>query len=311
MPRALSLLALLPLVLTAFFPLPARAADDTHVAIRLIAERGAIKAGETVTIGVEQTLDPHWHTYWINPGDSGTAPRIDWTLPKNFKMADIQWPIPSRLPMGPLVNFGYETKTVLLQDLTAPETLPDGPLTLKADIEILVCNEICIPETHSATLTLNNGAAGHPTAIATARAALPLDMGWESTMKEMDGELVATIHTDNNDAFANTRSVDIFPEEWGLIDNTAPSAASLTEDGLVIHKPRGERHLSEVPVTRAIVTYTDPQGARRGVRVLRQEHDGRRGHPRSRAAPKGADRLRPARQPVRGRDRSWPRAALQ
>lgn len=245
----------------------ASSADGTHATLSLIAERGTIKPGETLTIGIKQVMDPHWHTYWINPGDSGTAARVNWTLPDNFKTGDIQWPIPSKLPTGPLMNFGYSGTAILLQDITAPSSIPDGPFTIKADIDILVCNEVCIPESHSVSLTLNNGAGGHAAEIATARAAMPLEMGWETTLKSRDGELIATITTDNNDAFSDTASIDILPEEWGLIKNTADARASLTNDGLIIHKELGERALSDVPLTKLLVIYNDPQGQRRGVRL--------------------------------------------
>lgn len=261
--RIFAVLALL--VLTAF---PA-AAQDNKVSIRLIADRGEITAGDTVTIGIEQTIAPHWHTYWLNPGDSGTAPRIAWTLPDDFKTHDIQWPVPKKLPFGPMVNFGYEDSAVLLQDITVPDNFGGGPLTLQADIDILVCNEICIPETHSASLTFNNGAAGSSSAMARARATLPIDMGWEAKMSAREGTFVTSIAADGLDGFLKNKNIDILPEEWGLIKNTAESTVILDEDGkgLDIHKEIGERALADVAVTKALITYDAQDGTRRGVRI--------------------------------------------
>ena len=42
------------------------------------------------------------------PGDSGLPTTLAWTLPAGFKAGEIDWPTPSRLPIGPLMNHGYE-----------------------------------------------------------------------------------------------------------------------------------------------------------------------------------------------------------
>lgn len=261
--RIFAVLALL--LLTAF---PA-AAQDNKVAIRLIADRDRVEAGENVTIGIEQTIAPHWHTYWVNPGDSGTAPRINWTLPDGFKTGEIQWPVPKKLPFGPMVNFGYEDRAVLLQEISIPDSFDNGPVTIQADIDILVCNEICIPETHRAALTLNSGSGGSSSAVAQARAALPIEMGWEAKMEAREGTLVTTIAADALDGFSKHDNIDILPIEWGLIKNTADATVTLDEDGkgMDIHKEIGERDLADVPVTKALVTYNAEDGSRRGILI--------------------------------------------
>ena len=42
--------------------------------------------------------------------------RLDWTLPPGWKAGAIQWPSPKRLPVGPLMDYGYEGKVWLLTD---------------------------------------------------------------------------------------------------------------------------------------------------------------------------------------------------
>ena len=121
---------------------------ETNVTVRLVPERGLINPGEQITIAIEQSIRDGWHTYWSNPGDSGAAPRIKWTLPEGFTAGEIEWPVPHKLPYGPLLNYGYEDSVALLQKITAPANLPPGPVTLKADIDILVCKEICEYSAH-------------------------------------------------------------------------------------------------------------------------------------------------------------------
>ena len=85
-----------------------------HVEAELIAEKAAFQAGKAATVGLKLRMEPQWHTYWKNPGDSGLPTKIQWQLPEGWKVGDIQWPFPragrrarsngrfrSRCPSGP------------------------------------------------------------------------------------------------------------------------------------------------------------------------------------------------------------------
>jgi DsbC/DsbD-like thiol-disulfide interchange protein len=124
------LLSLLPLH-------TAQAAEDKrYVNLRLLPERGTISAEEELWIGIDQSIYPQWHTYWQNPGDSGSAPRIEWTLPEGFEISNIHWPAPHKLPYGPLLNYGYEDHVILLQKLKrrtpCPQARSPSPLISKS-----------------------------------------------------------------------------------------------------------------------------------------------------------------------------------
>ena len=204
MPHFLPLLALL----ITFSASPALASDK-NVQIRLLPEKTELKGGDTVTVGIEETIAPSWHTYWSNPGDSGTIARIAWKGIDGLEAAPIQWPLPKKMPIGPLTNYGYEEKVVLLQDLTLPKNLPEGPQTISATIDILVCHEICIPESHEASFTINNGSDSYSEAIAEARSFLPVEMGWATTLAEEAGDLMVTITTDMPSAFSTIETFNL------------------------------------------------------------------------------------------------------
>ena len=90
---------------------------------------------------------PKWHTYWVNPGDAGLATKIAWVLPDGFAAGPIIWPHPQRLPVGDLVNFGYENESLLITRMTAPPGIGAGQtVTLKAHVSWLVCEVECVPE---------------------------------------------------------------------------------------------------------------------------------------------------------------------
>src|SRR5215472_16835958 len=112
-------------VIAAFFTLlaaPAGAQIDSlpKVQARLIADRAAIAPGQTITVALEENIRPGWHTYWINPGDAGAPTEIQWTLPTGWQASAFEWPYPKNLPVGPLMNYGYENRVWLLLHLTAP-----------------------------------------------------------------------------------------------------------------------------------------------------------------------------------------------
>ncbi len=132
-----------------------------HVTAELVAERSAVHPGESLQIGVRLQHIPHWHTYWRNPGDSGLPTTVAWTLPPGASTGDIEWPAPKRLPIGPLVNYGYEGELLLPVRFTAPASaLPGTTLTVRAQANWLVCKDICIPESALLELQLPVVAAG-------------------------------------------------------------------------------------------------------------------------------------------------------
>jgi thiol:disulfide interchange protein DsbD len=97
-------------------------------------------------LGLHFHLEPGWHIYWKNPGDSGQAPRIHWTWPVGMDAGEIDWPAPDRLTAGPLVDFGYEGDVLLPISLDVPAGVSNGkPVVLRGEVRTLVCREVCIP----------------------------------------------------------------------------------------------------------------------------------------------------------------------
>ena len=116
-----------------------------HLTAELVSLSPSIAPGGTLQVGLVLTLEEHWHVYWINAGDSGEPPKITWTLPSGITAGPIQFPIPTRLPLGPLMDFGYEDSAAFPVLLTASKDLKPGPIHLDAKVNWLVCREVCIP----------------------------------------------------------------------------------------------------------------------------------------------------------------------
>ena len=134
-----------------------RAATPTHVQASLVAADATVQTGHPLTVALRLVHDPHWHTYWINPG-TGYATKLEWKLPAGWTAGDIQWPAPSILRdhTGAVVGNGYNDEILLPVTLTPPADLKVGDkVELKAGAEWLMCEDVCIPGNADVSLTLN------------------------------------------------------------------------------------------------------------------------------------------------------------
>src|SRR6185436_14214698 len=127
--------------------LTAAPVKTAHVEAELVAAKTAIVPGEPITVALRLAMEKGWHTYWRNPGDSGLPTTLAWKLPAGIEAGPIEWPAPRVLPVGPLVNYGYEGEVLHLVELRPGRALSEGaPVVLAALADWLVCKEVCIPE---------------------------------------------------------------------------------------------------------------------------------------------------------------------
>lgn len=136
---------------------PASAGARTpHSEASLVAEPRWIRPGEAFTVALRIRLDEGWHTYWRNPGDSGTPASLDWNLPEGFEAGGVRWPRPSRIPYPPLLSYAYEEEVWLPVRVTPPEGLsPGSEVRLAARADWLVCEETCLPARDSVSVELS------------------------------------------------------------------------------------------------------------------------------------------------------------
>ncbi len=239
---------------------------DNYVQARIIANKTTVQGGETIRLGLEQTIYPKWHTYWINPGDSGTPTSIEWDLPPGFSVSDLEWPAPQKIPFGPLTNYGYEGQVTLLQNLTVPNEIGTTPFALNGKVNLLVCHDICIPETHDVFITFNTGAAPEASKIAAAEVLLPLNQDWDAKFfKDGENLLIQSRNADFS-IFQGATNIALAPEDWGAVDNNADASLSITESKIEIRQKIGERDLAEITELPMVVTFTNAQGNEQAVR---------------------------------------------
>lgn len=208
------------------------------VEAELVADRVSVRPGGTVDLGLRLKHDPHWHTYWRNPGDSGLPTQVAVSGPEGLKTDAIRWPAPQRLWVGPLANYGYEGEILLPFAVTMPDTLAGPTVRVEAHAQWLVCKDVCIPGEARLAIELPVTAAGAPAAGRSAQAALFDAMA--SRIPDPVTPLSARLHREGGMlslVFATPNGIDtiaraeFFPYAEAVVSPPAPQPLLRTGDG--------------------------------------------------------------------------------
>ncbi len=202
--------------------------------------------GSTAVVAVKQTIRPGWHTYWRNPGDSGGATTLTWTLPQGVRAGDIVWPVPERQRIAGLMNYGYSGEVWLPVPIEVPVSARPGtvlPLTVKA--LFLVCSaDMCVPEelTLGLDLPIRNGAAPldrrDGSAITAVLETAPRPAGIEARIALENGSLSLAAAGGPLAGRAPGPSY-FFPFEGGVIDHPAAQTGEWGPQGLTLRLQPG------------------------------------------------------------------------
>ena len=118
------------------------ASPAPHARPTLVSEAKSIVPGKPFTVALRFQLDPTWHVYWKNPGDSGLPPRVTWRLPPGFTAGELQYPTPETISSNGITNYVYENDVALLVEITPPADAKLGDaLVLAADLKWLECDQ--------------------------------------------------------------------------------------------------------------------------------------------------------------------------
>ncbi|HEX4620281.1 MAG TPA: protein-disulfide reductase DsbD domain-containing protein, partial [Myxococcaceae bacterium] len=218
-----------------------------HLTAEMVTAAPAIAPGGTLQTGLNITLDQHWHVYWINAGDSGEPPKITWTLPAGITAGPMQFPIPSRLPLPPLMDFGYENQVTFPVLITAAKSVKPGPVHLDALVSWLVCEKVCIPGKAHLGLDLTGapGAASPapqgPLAEALSRIPPPLPPSMQFSALGGKNEFAVTLLTGGTESRA-----EFYPADQEQINNAADQPTEIIPNGVRIRLKRDEA-LTKLP----------------------------------------------------------------
>ena len=243
-----------------------QAAEKTagHVQAAIVAEDLRASAGGTSWVGVRLTMAPGWHTYWKNPGDSGMATRIRWTLPPTVTAGDIHWPAPERIVLPPLVSFGYEKETLLLVPLPIAPGAPRS-VNLSARVDWLECSDVCVPGRADVQLRLETGPTARPNPataelFARYRSRLPRPPeGWTLEARRSGKSVKVSLQPPLGEA-NSAKTFTLFPEDEDTAEAGAVPAAVLRDGKFTVEFPSEAKRVQGVFVAAdgpdAIAAYT-------------------------------------------------------
>lgn len=256
LPRVLpALLLAFVLVFHAGWAQAAPSAVTGHARAELLVHApDGIKPGAAVWLGLRIQHQPRWHTYWLNPGDSGLPTTFAWTLPAGFAVGDIAWPTPKQLPLGPLMNYGYDGDLLLPVRLTVPSEYQGGAVPVKLRADWLICEEVCIPEFAELDTELGPApASAHAALFKRAFDAAPVQVpGLEAAARLENNALV--IEASGLPAAYRSQPLQLFPENGGVIEHPAPLAQEWNGDRLVLRAPLSAQRSDSPASMQAVIT---------------------------------------------------------
>ena len=239
--RLTASMLVLPLLLAAG-PLAqavSNSADAPHVHVQLVVPTSGLTPGKAADAGLYFKIDPGWHVYWKNAGDAGEPPHLKWTLPIGITAGPFLFPAPKRLPLGPLMDFGYEDEVLFPFTLTVANTAPTGPAVLHAKADWLVCQASCIPGKAELEVTRTIlGGSAKPTNVTPdaeifhrLNNRLPMQLPREDKVSFQVAEegVRLTISTGRRETQAT-----FFPSDQEILDNPAPQRVIPSPNGLTL-----------------------------------------------------------------------------
>ena len=232
-----------------------------HLTVELVSASSSVSPGGSTDLGLVFSLEKGWHVYWINAGDSGEAPHVRWTLPDGVAAGSMRFPVPSRLPLGPVMDYGYEGKVAFPIPLNVGATVKPEPRHLDAQVGWLVCREVCIPGKAHLGIDLNiarNSVPGRSSGpLADSLAALPKQLSPGMKVSVVGGakELVLTLT-----GVPRGPAAEVYPFDGDQIANAGEQQVETVSDGVRVRMPRAAE-LTKLPNTfHAVVKVSTGKG---------------------------------------------------
>lgn len=241
-------------------------ADVAHLHVQLVAPSSALVRGQAANAGLYFKMEQGWHVYWKNAGDAGEPPRIQWTLPQGITASALEFPAPQRIPVGPLMDYGYNDEVLFPFQINVAANTPTGDTTLHAKVNWLVCREVCIPG--KAELEITRPVVDSGAAVSQVQPDASLYSKWAARLPQavpagLKAGFAPTAAGYRITLVTGQRETDaaFFPEDPDLISNPAPQKVAPTVKGASIDlvkdpnagpaKPKELRGLVELSGNRA------------------------------------------------------------
>ena len=232
-----------------------------------------IAPGKQVWVGLQLAHQPEWHTYWKNSGDSGLPTQLEWSLPAGVIAGDIAWPVPKKIPVGVLANYGYDGTVLLPVPLTiTPDFRPSllgSDLDLKLKAHWLVCKKECVPEDGEFALKVatRSSTALNASAFAAAFAAQPKPIQHTAQSQVRVDGAVIELSVQGLPAQLRGKTLEFFPETPEVIETGAKWTQAWSGDTWTARVPLSPQR-AESPAVMPVVLAADGLGWRDELKVV-------------------------------------------
>jgi len=208
---------------------------DGNVQAELVSQLDSWEPGSTQWVALRLQMDPTWHTYWQNPGDSGLPTEVTFTAPPGFEVGPLNWPRPLRTESAGMVVLGYEDTVLLPVQVQVPAQAVVGQrLTLKARATWLACALTCVPGQADLELTLpvarKPGPGARAQEFTSTLARLPQTDPGLQARAEVEGQTVVLEFTLPTERQAGSE-LEFYPTRGTWLDLAAPQRLTPTSSG--------------------------------------------------------------------------------
>jgi thiol:disulfide interchange protein/DsbC/DsbD-like thiol-disulfide interchange protein len=232
-----------------------------------------VAPGQPLWLGLQIAHQPHWHTYWKNSGDSGLPTQLEWQLPAGLDAGEIAWPLPKKIPIGNLANYGYENTVLLPVPIKVADGFKSGLFSSSVDIKLraawLVCKETCIPEEGEFAISLptKSSTAANGAAFDAALAAVPPAQAGAHSVVPSAGSIA--VQAANLPAAWRGKTLEFFPETPGIVETAAQWTQAWKGDVWTAQVPLTPQRFDS-PSSMPLVLALDNGGQRTGLRLVAQ-----------------------------------------
>lgn len=237
-------------------PAPRRVAA-LHTVVELLVDRQPDASTREWWMGLRFELERDWHVYWQNPGDSGGPPTVLWQPSAGVTIDEFQWPTPERIPLGPLMNYGYTNEVVLPFRVRVAKPVAEGT-RLEGQVKWMICHDVCIPGQSRLAITVPLGAddrgkvAAWKAQIDAARGQVPKapPATWQVTATGTAREFVVTVRMDRPATTAT-----FFPLDVSQINDSAPQDVKASGRELVMRLQKSDQLMGDPRVLRGVLVF--------------------------------------------------------
>ncbi|MDF1658220.1 MAG: thioredoxin family protein [Verrucomicrobiales bacterium] len=249
---------------------------DKNVVAQLVSDQDVIAPGEPFTLGLRFVIDPTWHTYWINPGETGKTTELNLSMPDGFSAGPLQFPVPKRFVTDFGFNiieagFGYEGTVIHPITVTPPADLKVGDeITITAKADWLMCDPAtCVPGSATFSITLPVAGVSEKSTEAMSiqfhQKKVPQNVDWATDLSFADGKVTVTVEVPEG-SLPPTAKLHLHPYDNFIFDQLSEPEIS-RENGKTTFLFDADETLTEAPESFAGLLVAETDTTKTGFRV--------------------------------------------